>query len=106
MTISPSSSASNLSNVEDNGYLFRTAPADAAQAHFLVDLMGEEFGSDATVNVGVRNDDYGTGFESDFSEAWEAAGGTIGREGGVEPRRADLRHGGAAVGQREPRTRG
>jgi branched-chain amino acid transport system substrate-binding protein len=78
VTISPSSTASNLSNVADNGYLFRTAPADAAQAHFLVDLMGEEFGSDATVNVGVRNDDYGTGFESDFSDAWEAAGGTIG----------------------------
>ncbi len=78
VTITPSGSASNLSNVEDNGYLYRTAPADSAQAHFLVDLMGEEFGSDATVNVGVRNDDYGTGFESDFSEAWEAAGGTIG----------------------------
>jgi branched-chain amino acid transport system substrate-binding protein len=78
VTISPSSSASNLSNVQDNGYLWRTAPADGAQAHFLVDLMSEEFGADATVNVGVRNDDYGTGFESDFSEAWEAGGGTIG----------------------------
>jgi ABC-type branched-subunit amino acid transport system substrate-binding protein len=78
VTISPSSSASNLSNVQDDGYLYRTAPADGAQAHFLVDLMGKEFGADATVNVGVRNDDYGTGFESDFAEAWEAAGGTIG----------------------------
>ena len=68
VTISPSSSASNLSDVKDNGYLYRTAPADAAQAHYLVDLMGEEFGSDATVNVGVRNDDYGTGLEADFSD--------------------------------------
>jgi ABC-type branched-subunit amino acid transport system substrate-binding protein len=79
VTISPSSSASNLSLVKDDGYLYRTAPADAAQAHFLVDLMGEKFGSDATVNVGVRNDDYGTGFEADFSSAWEDAGGTIGQ---------------------------
>jgi ABC-type branched-subunit amino acid transport system substrate-binding protein len=79
VTITPSSSASNISGVADNGYLFRTAAADAAQAHFLVDLMGKEFGADATVNVGVRNDDYGTGFEADFSDAWTAAGGTIGQ---------------------------
>ena len=78
VTISPSSSASNLTNVQDNGYLYRTAPGDAAQANFLVGLMAEEFGADATVNVGVRNDDYGTGFESDFSGAWEANGGTVG----------------------------
>jgi branched-chain amino acid transport system substrate-binding protein len=78
VTISPSASASSLANVVDNGYVFRTAPADAAQAHFLVELMGEEFGSDATVNIGVRNDDYGTGLEADFSAAWEEAGGTIG----------------------------
>ena len=80
VAISPSASASNVSDVEDNGYLYRTAPADAAQANFLVTLMGEEFGSDATINLGVRNDDYGTGFEADFSAAWEAAGGTIGEK--------------------------
>jgi len=80
VTISPSASASNVSEVADNGYLYRTAAADAAQAHYLVQLMGEAFGSDATVNVGVRNDDYGTGLEADFSTAWEAAGGTIGQK--------------------------
>ena len=78
LTITPSSSASNISNLEDDGFVYRTAPADSAQAHFLVDLMGKEFGEDATVNVGVRNDAYGTGLEQDFSEAWTAAGGTIG----------------------------
>jgi branched-chain amino acid transport system substrate-binding protein len=78
LTITPSGSASNLSDLEDDGFVYRTAPADSAQAHFLVDLMGKEFGEDATVNVGVRNDAYGTGLEADFSEAWTAAGGTIG----------------------------
>ena len=78
VTISPSSSASVITNVNDQGYLYRTAPADSAQAHFLVQLMGEKFGTDATINVGVRNDSYGTGLQSDFSDAWEAAGGTIG----------------------------
>ena len=74
----PSASASNVSAVQDNGYLYRTAAGDAAQAHYLVQLMGEAFGADATVNVGVRNDDYGVGLQSDFSTAWEEAGGTIG----------------------------
>ena len=31
-----------------------------------------------TVNIGARNDAYGTGLADTFSEAWEAAGGTIG----------------------------
>src|SRR6266550_9181749 len=36
VTISPSASASTITNVNDQGYLYRTAPADSAQAHFLV----------------------------------------------------------------------
>jgi ABC-type branched-subunit amino acid transport system substrate-binding protein len=79
VTITPSGSASNITDLEDEGFVYRTAPADSAQAHFLVDLMGKEFGEDATVNVGVRNDAYGTGLQADFSEAWTAAGGTIGQ---------------------------
>ncbi len=78
VTITPSGSASNITDLEDEGFVYRPAPADSAQAHFLVDLMGKEFGADATVNVGVRNDAYGTGLQADFSEAWTAAGGTIG----------------------------
>jgi ABC-type branched-subunit amino acid transport system substrate-binding protein len=78
VTISPSASASAITNLNDQGYLYRTAPADSAQAHFLVQLMGEQFGTDATINVGVRNDSYGTGLQTDFSDAWTAAGGTIG----------------------------
>ena len=79
VTITPSGSASNISELDDDGFVYRTAPADSAQAHFLVDVMGKEFGQDATVNVGVRNDAYGTGLEADFSEAWTAAGGKIGQ---------------------------
>jgi branched-chain amino acid transport system substrate-binding protein len=78
LQITPSSTASAISNVQDQGYLYRTAAGDSAQAHFLVQLMAEEFGADATINIGVRNDSYGTGLQSDFTEAWEAGGGTIG----------------------------
>jgi branched-chain amino acid transport system substrate-binding protein len=77
--ISPSSTDPAITNLSDQGYLFRTAPSDAAQAHYLVKLMGQKFGSDATVNVGARNDSYGTGLEGAFGAAWEAAGGTIGQ---------------------------
>ena len=65
--------------------------------------MGEEFGSDATVNVGVRNDDYGTGFESDFSDAWEAAGGTIGEKVEWNPDAPTFDTEAQTVGQRGPR---
>ena len=79
VAITPSATASEITNLGDEGYLYRTAPADSAQAHFLVQLMGDAFGTDATINLGVRNDSYGTGLQSDFSDAWEAAGGTIGQ---------------------------
>ena len=41
VTITPSGSASNITDLEDEGFVYRTAPADSAQAHFLVDLMGK-----------------------------------------------------------------
>jgi branched-chain amino acid transport system substrate-binding protein len=58
--------------------LWQPVAADDLQGRVLAQVMGEEFGSDATVNVAVRNDAYGTGLGDIFRQAWEEGGGTIG----------------------------
>jgi branched-chain amino acid transport system substrate-binding protein len=58
--------------------LWQPVAADDLQGRVLAQLMGEAFGADATVNVAVRNDAYGTGLGDIFRQAWEEGGGTIG----------------------------
>jgi branched-chain amino acid transport system substrate-binding protein len=58
--------------------LWQPVAADDLQGRVLAQLMGEILGNDATVNVGVRNDAYGTGLGDIFRQAWEEGGGTIG----------------------------
>ena len=48
---------------------------DHCRACVPVRVLAEEFGADATVNVGTRNDAYGEGFINRFKEAWEDRGG-------------------------------
>jgi branched-chain amino acid transport system substrate-binding protein len=58
--------------------LWQPVAADDLQGRVLAQVMGEEFGSDATINVALRNDAYGTGLGDIFRQAWEEGGGTIG----------------------------
>ena len=59
--------------------LWQPVPADDLQGKVLAQLMGEAFGKDATVNVGIRNDAYGNGLGDVFKAAWTANGGKIGK---------------------------
>src|SRR3954470_3854907 len=59
--------------------LWQPVAADDLQGRVLAQVMGEEFGTDTTVNVAFRNDAYGTGLSDIFRKAWEAAGGKIGQ---------------------------
>jgi ABC-type branched-subunit amino acid transport system substrate-binding protein len=77
--ISPASTSPAITDLDDNGFLWRTAPSDALQGQVLADAMAEEFGADATVNTGARNDAYGVALTEQFEQAWEAGGGTIGQ---------------------------
>ena len=45
-------------------------------------FVDEELGGaeGKTVNIGARNDAYGTGLAETFSAAWEELGGTVGEE--------------------------
>jgi branched-chain amino acid transport system substrate-binding protein len=75
--ISPASTSAEITGLEDNGFVFRTAPSDNLQAVALADTIEEELGgTDFTVSLAARNDAYGEGFITRFKEAWEERGGT------------------------------
>lgn len=75
--ISPASTSPEITDLPDEGYVFRTAPSDALQGEVLSDAVAEEFGEDATISVAGRNDAYGDGITASFAEAFEENGGTI-----------------------------
>ncbi len=75
--ISPASTSPEITDLPDEGYVFRTAPSDALQGQVLADAVGETFGTDATISVAARNDAYGEGIATQFSEAYTANGGQV-----------------------------
>ncbi len=79
LQITPSGTDPAITNLQDDGWVWRTAPSDLAQAHLLVNTMADAFGADATINTGARNDAYGTGLQGAFEDSWKANGGTIGQ---------------------------
>jgi ABC-type branched-subunit amino acid transport system substrate-binding protein len=81
LLISPASTSDEITGLEDDGLVNRTSPPDSFQGPTLSKFLVEEALKGAegnTVNIGARNDAYGTGLADTFSEAWEAAGGTVG----------------------------
>jgi ABC-type branched-subunit amino acid transport system substrate-binding protein len=77
--ISPASTSPAITDLDDDGFVWRTPPSDALQGRVLADALAREFGADATINTGTRNDAYGTALVGAFEQAWEEGGGTIGR---------------------------
>jgi ABC-type branched-subunit amino acid transport system substrate-binding protein len=90
LQISPAATSDEITGLEDDGFLNRTAPPDSFQGPTLADFMEEELGEveGTVVNVGARNDPYGTGLADTFSAAWEAKGGEIGSETIYDPEAA------------------
>jgi ABC-type branched-subunit amino acid transport system substrate-binding protein len=81
LQISPASTSDELTGIEDNGLLNRTSPPDRFQGPTLAAIMDEDFGVQGkTINIGARNDAYGTGLAETFSNAWEGLGGKIGEQ--------------------------
>jgi ABC-type branched-subunit amino acid transport system substrate-binding protein len=75
--ISPASTSAEITTLEDNDFVFRTAPSDNLQGVALADTVEEELGgTDFTVSLAARNDAYGEGFINRFKEAWEERGGS------------------------------
>lgn len=76
--ITPSATAPSLTDLRDNGFVYRTAPSDALQAAALSDLIERKLeGTEGTVSLTARNDDYGEGFANAFKDIWEERGGQV-----------------------------
>jgi ABC-type branched-subunit amino acid transport system substrate-binding protein len=83
LQISPASTSDEITTLDDPEDLMnRTSPPDSFQGPTLAAYMDQELGGaeGLTVNLGARNDAYGTGLADAFSAAWQARGGTIGEE--------------------------
>jgi branched-chain amino acid transport system substrate-binding protein len=76
--ISPTSSAPQLTDIADNGYLWRAYPSDTLQGKVLAQAAIDAFGAGATLNVGARNDAFGTALKGLFVAQYQSLGGKIG----------------------------
>jgi len=85
--ISPSATSPGLSETEDNGLFFRTAPSDARQGVVMTEAlmdMGVQ-----SVALTYTNNDYGKGLADSFQQAFEAAGGEVTISAAHEDGKAD-----------------
>jgi ABC-type branched-subunit amino acid transport system substrate-binding protein len=83
LQISPASTSDEITGLNDpDGLMNRTSPPDSFQGPTLADYMEDALGGaeGTTVNIGARNDAYGTGLADTFAAAWEEKGGSIGEE--------------------------
>jgi len=87
--ISPASTAPAVTELNDNGLVFRTVPSDAFQGEALAHLLISK-GIDEVVSTYVNND-YGRGLAMQFVETYEALGGYVGSNLAHEDNRADYR---------------
>jgi branched-chain amino acid transport system substrate-binding protein len=79
LQITPTASDPAITNLSGkNGLLWRIYPSDALQGAALAAVMGKAFGKHATINVGARNDAYGTALSQVFEKAWKKGGGKVG----------------------------
>ena len=76
---SPSATAVSISDIEDDGLLFRTTPSDALQGRAMAQYATEGL-SASTASVLHVNDDYGSALSGSFVSAYENAGGTVQEE--------------------------
>jgi branched-chain amino acid transport system substrate-binding protein len=80
---SGSNTAASLTDYDDGGFYYRTAPSDILQGPALADVM-TDLGS-ATVGIIYRNDDYGAGFNEVLSAGLTANGVTVAAEIAYDP---------------------
>ncbi len=75
VTISESASSSAISNLEDDGFVFRMLPPDSIQAH--VGAREVYDSGDRKVALLYRGDSYGQSLADEFSESFSDLGGEV-----------------------------
>jgi branched-chain amino acid transport system substrate-binding protein len=77
--ISPTASAPQLVQLKGGtGWVWRAYPSDNLQGKVLAQAALQKFGKGATVNVGARNDAFGTALQQLFVAEWKKLGGNVG----------------------------
>ncbi len=85
--VSPSATSPALSDAEDNGLFFRTAPSDARQGKVMTQVLLDQ--GVKSVALTYTNNDYGKGLADSFQKAFEAAGGEVTISAAHEDGKAD-----------------
>ncbi len=86
--ISPTASAPQITTLADNGYVWRAYPSDTLQGKVLATAALAKFGKGATINVGARNDAFGTALQQLFVAQWKLLGGKVGTSIAWNPNQA------------------
>lgn len=73
--ISPSATSPALSDMEDNGLFFRTAPSDAREGQIVAEMLKEKGYN--SVALTYTNNDYGKGLADAIQSNFESMGGNI-----------------------------
>ncbi|WP_123534278.1 ABC transporter substrate-binding protein [Halosimplex salinum] len=81
---SPASTSPAITDLEDNGYLWRTTPGDGLQAEVMTTVGRDRLDGETTATLSLNND-YGQGLAEEYASAWEDAGGTVQNEVSFEP---------------------
>jgi branched-chain amino acid transport system substrate-binding protein len=82
LQISPASTSDEITDLNDDGLVNRTSPPDSFQGPTLANTIADALGGaqGKTVNIGARNDSYGTGLAQTFGDAWKDLGGSVGQQ--------------------------
>jgi len=67
---SPSSTALSVTNLDDNDFIFRTAPSDRLQGRVMAQVASERLGGSTTATLFVNND-YGQQLSNRYSNVFE-----------------------------------
>ena len=73
--VSPSATSPGLTDLDDNGLFFRTAPSDARGGQILANIASDR--GLKSVAITYTNNDYGKGLADVFEAAFTANGGTV-----------------------------
>lgn len=87
--VSDSATAPSITELKDNGTVFRVAPSDAYQGAALAQIVFEA--GVKSVAITYANDDYNAGLAGVFATEYEALGGKITANQAHEPNKASYR---------------
>jgi branched-chain amino acid transport system substrate-binding protein len=89
LLMSPTASSPAITNLKagvgPTRSVYRMLPSDNFQGAALAEAAELAFGKGATVNVGARDDDFGTALQAVFVKTWEAMGGKVGVQVNWDP---------------------